>query len=692
MAKPVQFPIRAKLLLLISVLIVGATAAYLGLAVKLFKDDKTSLVYELNTSAVKTLAGETDLMLAKLSDKVKLLTQGHRDEAWSRAVFEAEADLISYTLYQPPGLSGPEASSTEWTAVTSVRNADYLSLYGLPLSEVDRIHREIKVPFAQVLAQRSWVSNATLAGGAPVMKYALSLDLKDGDEVKTHIAVMDVRLDKLLKLVSGRGIATVYLIDAEGRVLAHPDSALVASRASMADVPIVRDAVASQVTTQLKSFDWQEKRWLGAYSVVGTGGIRVVSQVQEAEAFKAAHRLIEKSLLFALITITLGLLISGWAAHGVTEPLSKLVAATERLSRWEFGELVNVSTRDEVAHLARSFNAMANDLQTQRTQLENHGKELELKVKERTEALEKEKKHLAEAQDALLRTTRLASLGELAGSAAHEVLNPINNMNIRIERLRGRLLEAERGDVTLLQEIVAAWSKAYKEGSWPQLERELRKVVEGGKPLLEEDLENLTDITRELSERHKSRSEDMEFLAGEIVRVTRIINNMRALSRVGGERKPLDVHRPIDDTCVTLSDLFQKRSVTLIKDYSADDRALYSIIGDKDELVQVFSNILRNALHAVAAAKRRAPEIRVTTRRNGDRVEVRIIDNGTGIKPEHLPRVFEPDFTTKSVDEGTGLGLSISRRLVRAFNGDLEVERSVPGEGTTFLVWFPIGS
>ena len=67
------------------------------------------------------------------------------------------------------------------------------------------------------------------------------------------------------------------------------------------------------------------------------------------------------------------------------------------------------------------------------------------------------------------------------------------------------------------------------------------------------------------------------------------------------------------------------------------------------------------------------------TQRNGDRVEIRIVDNGTGIKPEHLPRIFEPDFTTKSVDEGTGLGLSISRRLVRAFGGDLEVEQTVDG-------------
>jgi signal transduction histidine kinase len=71
---------------------------------------------------------------------------------------------------------------------------------------------------------------------------------------------------------------------------------------------------------------------------------------------------------------------------------------------------------------------------------------------------------------------------------------------------------------------------------------------------------------------------------------------------------------------------------------------------------------------------------------------VRITDNGSGIAKENISKVFEPTFTTKSIDEGTGLGLSISRRLVRAFNGDLEVEKTETGVGTTFLIWFPASS
>lgn len=679
MATKVEFPIRAKLLLLVSAAVLIASGAYLALAVSLFKEDKASLIYELNAGNVKTLAAETEASLGKVADKVKLLVQGHGDQAWIRSVFEAEPDLIAYTLYKPSG-----------EAVATVRNSQYLKLYGLESSEIDRVREKAPVPFEKVLSSRTWVVNSTLPGGAPILSLALALEIQGKGLSGEYVAVADLRMDSLLKLLSEKRIATVYVVDSEGRVIAHPDAAVVTGRMGMQDIPIVREAVQSPVALGVKKFEWKGTEWLGAHAAVGIGGLRVISQVEEAQAFRAARRLIEKSVLFALFIVTAALLLSGRVARGLTDPIERLVDATERLSRWQFGESIHVKSRDEIANLARSFNSMAADLQNQRRQLESAREELELKVKERTAALEQQKKQLAEAQDSLIRTTRLASLGELAGSAAHEVLNPLNNINIRVERIRDQLRDADRNDSQLLEAISQGWKKAFAEGGWKGLESELSRTPEGAaKPLIEEDLENLSSVSAELSRRMAERSEDMEFLGREVSRISRIINNMRSLSRVGGERKPVDVHVPIEETIVTLADLFEKRKIALVKEFSADSRDLFAVVSDKDELVQVFANLLRNSLHAVGEANRRAGEIRISTRRQGDRVEVRIQDNGTGIAADNLGRVFEPSFTTKSVEEGTGLGLSISRRLVRAFGGDIEVESARAGEGTTFLIWFP---
>src|SRR5690242_6920365 len=113
MTSDVKFPIRTKLLILMSGFALLSTLIYLVLAFQLFKDDKTQLVYELNASTVKTLSAEIEASLLKIVDKVKLLTQGHRDTNWSRSVFESEPDLIAYSLYIPVG------KGKEWSQVSS---------------------------------------------------------------------------------------------------------------------------------------------------------------------------------------------------------------------------------------------------------------------------------------------------------------------------------------------------------------------------------------------------------------------------------------------------------------------------------------------------------------------------------------------------------------------------------------------
>ncbi|MGZ3708520.1 MAG: HAMP domain-containing protein, partial [Bdellovibrionota bacterium] len=448
MASKTVFPIRIKLLALISGLVLAATVCYLFLAVRVFQEDKTVLIYELNAANVKTLASEVDAAFSKITDKMALMTQGHREASWTKAVLETEPDLIAYTLYVPG------SDSSHWNQAATIRNAEYLKLYNLPAAEIDQIRTKIPVPFVQVLAKKMIVLNSTLEGGAPILTIALAAELQgDNGNKSPAVAVADLRADRFIKLFSQQGIASVYLIDSQGHVLVHPDSKLLAARASLGDVPIVRDAVDSPLAFQEKRFHYQGADWLGAYAKAPGGNLIVVSQVEQKEAFLAAARLIEKSALFAIIILTASLLISGLFARGLTEPIQQLVAATERVSRWDFSQSVNVKTRDEIASLARSFNAMSNDLQAQRTQLEQSKNELELKVQERTAALESQKRQIAESQETMVRTTRLASLGELAGAAAHEVLNPVNNMNIRIEKIRNHYGKADLEEIGLLREI-----------------------------------------------------------------------------------------------------------------------------------------------------------------------------------------------------------------------------------------------
>jgi signal transduction histidine kinase len=108
------------------------------------------------------------------------------------------------------------------------------------------------------------------------------------------------------------------------------------------------------------------------------------------------------------------------------------------------------------------------------------------------------------------------------------------------------------------------------------------------------------------------------------------------------------------------------------------------------QISQVLINLLVNALQAVESAGRGEDgRIRLAGRSAGAEVVLEVEDNGCGIKPEDLPRIFDPFFTRKPVGQGTGLGLSISHGIVTGHGGRIEVD-SRPGEGTRFRLWLPV--
>lgn len=657
MAAKVEFPIRRKLLLLLAGIVGGATALYLALAIQLFKDDKALLITELNSQSVKTLALEIDATLRRYQDTLSALVEVDPKLERVGAILKRDPTLLVVEFRDAGGvLMGTWASiSADWVA--KLRTA---------------------------APETRGVQNASAPELGPVGHWRF--ELASGKQARVWFSLADLN-----RRVSQPGVVKMMVIDSQGQLLAASQGeARVTVRERIQGHPLVQEAAESTLKSMTRRFEWQGTQWVGGFTHAGASGAVVLAQVEEKEAGRAALKLAERSLLIALLVLTISLFASRQLAKTLSDPLDALVGVTEQLSKGNWEGSVHVRTRDEIGLLAGAFNSMVGDLRTQRTQLQGQNTELELKVKERTEALESDKKKLAEMQETLVRTTRLSSLGELAGAAAHEVLNPINNMNIRVQKIQKNLTDLEKPDTELLGNIINAWDAAFKKGGWDALQAELTRISEkDNRPMIHEDLENLVGIARDSVRRLQERADDLDFLAREMIRITRIVNNMRALSRVGGERKPQDIHMAIDATWVAQRDVFERKRVQLVRDYSAEPRAEFQVVADPDELVQVFSNLARNALQAVVDAQRRSGEVRISTRRTVSRVEIRISDNGTGVKSENVGKLFEPNFTTKSLEEGTGLGLSISRRIVRAFGGDIELEETSAGQGTTFLVWFP---
>ncbi|WP_407184275.1 GAF domain-containing protein [Bradyrhizobium centrosematis] len=279
-------------------------------------------------------------------------------------------------------------------------------------------------------------------------------------------------------------------------------------------------------------------------------------------------------------------------------------------------------------------------------------------VQDRTRELAKSLDDLRAAQDRLVQTEKLASLGQLTAGIAHEIKNPLNFVN------NFASLSAELTDE--LNEVLAPVTLA----------ADVRAEVDELTGLLKDNLGKIVQHGR---------------------RADSIVKNMLLHSREGGgEHRLSDINAVVEESLnLAYHGARAERpqfDVTLERDL---DPAAGSADVFPQEITRVLLNLISNGFHAVAKRKAEneatgyVPVVTATTRDRGDHIEIRIRDNGTGIPDEVKEKMFNPFFTTKPAGEGTGLGLSMSHDIVvKQHGGTIEVATK-PGEFTEFTILLP---
>jgi len=363
-------------------------------------------------------------------------------------------------------------------------------------------------------------------------------------------------------------------------------------------------------------------------------------------------------ILIALDAIVLIIFGSLLLSRVLVKPIKDLVRLTQKISEGDFSQKIEETSKNEIGQLIVSFNRMIDRLKENQENLENY-----------LESLESANKQLKQAQEELIRTEKLASIGRFAAGVAHEVGNPL-----------GAIL----GYTSILQ----------KEG-----------------------------MDRGESKDYLNRIEK------EIERINRIVHELLDFARPSKfEIKDLEINKVIESTLSLLSYQKNFKNIETQLDMQSD---LPLIKGDESQLSQVMINIILNAVDAMPSGgtltiqtrthmvenldvdrlqriyprrrksdpmesdyshMRKADPLSVLFKKfsEGDRlVKIRISDTGVGIKKEDLENIFDPFFTTKAPDKGTGLGLSISLRIVESLGGEMRVESEVE-KGTTFEIYFPV--
>lgn len=393
---------------------------------------------------------------------------------------------------------------------------------------------------------------------------------------------------------------------------------------------------------------------------------------QRAEfTFRTARRITTTLLL---MTFLLSAFLAAGLSRLIAIPALHLVAAAKGVAGGNLAVQLDSTRKDELGHLAQSFNQMTASLREAREKMQRQAEALQTinqELEEKTQHLQEQNAEIAQknrdlenalqklkrTQQQLVQSEKMASLGQLTAGIAHEINNPVNFVSANVNPLRRDLAELF-AVIARYDEIVAAENLRAQFASVTELKQGLDFAY------LQQEVESLLNGIQEGSQR-----------------TAEIVRGLRNFTRLDEDaRKPADINKNIESTLLMLQHQLKNR-VEVIKDFSD----MPEIMCYPGKLNQALLNILSNASQAIEERGK----IFIKTLYDGEIVTISIKDTGKGMTEAVKQHIFEPFFTTKDIGEGTGLGLSITYGIIEEHDGNIEVY-SEPGKGSEFVITLPV--
>jgi signal transduction histidine kinase len=312
------------------------------------------------------------------------------------------------------------------------------------------------------------------------------------------------------------------------------------------------------------------------------GSVKIGLSMDEARAeIRDTHI---KLVLIAGLGLFVGVLGSILLSRGITTSLKKLVDGTVRISKGDFSHRIDLSSHDEIGNLAGSFNEMSEQLLLTKKRMEEAGKKL-------------------------IHAEKLASIGRLSASIAHEIRNPLTSVKLNVQKIS----ESE---------------------CWGEIEK-------GHLEITQEGIEHIENFIKELL--NFTRVSDLNFVEFPIEQV-------------------------VDSSLKMIADQLELKNILVKKDYQKD---LPPVFVDGDKLRLVIVNILRNAYEELGEGGEIEINLSLQEDEVDKKIRIEISDNGRGIAETEWENIFEPFFTTKSA--GIGLGLANAQKIVEQHNGSIKI-------------------
>jgi len=331
-------------------------------------------------------------------------------------------------------------------------------------------------------------------------------------------------------------------------------------------------------------------------------------------------------LLATFITLLLISVLILFTRKKIKKPLNELIKASEAVANGDKNTrlVIKPNQLDDMRMVSQAFNDMLDNLQTATEELQNWSQQLEYKVQKKSE-------ELGAAQNELIHIERIASLGKLSSSVAHEINNPLSGILVYTKLI-------------------------YKQLSNPELYASKRDSILRHLKLIENETKRCGDIVKGLLDFSRKDHDDFE---------TR------------------HLHEILQETFELMTHPIKIASINFLNDFAAKSDLINC---SPNQIKQACVAILVNASEAVLENG----EIVVSTKNPDlETIRIEISDNGIGIPEDDIPHIFEPFFSTKHDTSGIGLGLAIVHGIVKSHNGKIDVKSEL-GKGTTIAITLPL--
>ncbi len=327
-------------------------------------------------------------------------------------------------------------------------------------------------------------------------------------------------------------------------------------------------------------------------------------------------------LLAIFTTILLAVVLILFTSRKIRNPLKAIIKASRAVSKGDLSTRLEVKDRqlDDIKMVSLAFNNMLDNLNNASVELQNWSHQLEYKVQKKSE-------ELLEAQNELIHIERIASLGKLSSSVAHEINNPLSG-------------------------VLTYTKLVHKQLSKIEIDAKVKDPMLKNLKIIESETKRCGDIVKGLLD--FSRSDQQNF-------------------------ENAHLHKILKETFDLMSHQMKIANINFLTDFSAH---FDQINCSPNQIKQACVAMLVNALEAISE---HGEIVMKTTNPNENTVKLEITDNGSGISPQDIPHIFEPFFSSKQKASGTGLGLAIVHGIVQSHKGKIDVESTL-GQGTTISI------